>query len=305
MKNASFEYQYLDAESRVAMGWVQPQKPHMVQLQFLWGRLNQRPVMLSDRAFDFSMEAIRRYDPIDLTLRAQQGKYIWVELESDGNSKILRIRDSLKRQSQVEQRFEQKGSVVINDVGVSLVSTYLGKKLELLYFGLTKISLEYSDTDQSQRDIKVMVQDIQIDNQMKEVTSYPVTFCRALREGNPLPPFLTIQCRANLLPEPRPNFYSFETFQVDILPFMLKLEEDHILALTDFLNKWQLPGREAQPQPKDNESHGMTVNIDRMMISSLKLDIWFNHSLESKKAGNVVVRGLTAAFFNLKECVKA
>ena len=285
--------QYLYPNSKVAFGWVYPQKPHIITLKFMIGKRNERPIMLSSRGYHFSMEKIARYAPVNLQIEENSGKYLWVTLESDEDSKILRIRDMVKKYSPEENKIDYRIRVFINSIGISVISTYSNKKREILFTRLKDINL-LIDKGDIDKDTKLTVKDIQIDNQMWNEPLFPIILSRRLKKKQDQE-FLNVHIKSNLLIEEKPHFYSFNLFHIEIAPFIIKLEEDTVIALSEFLPKLANAG------PKTIEESVTGVNIENFKISKIKFIVSYRSSMEANKSSNVVVKSLATAFIHLKE----
>jgi len=312
-KESKLPFRYLDCESKTALGWVFPQKPHEIQVKFLWGKLSQKPLVLQNqKEYFYSMENISMSPYVDLELSMGYGKYLWLSLESDGVSKILRIKDMLKKYDPSERKIDQKSQIVVENLGISIVSTYLNEKLELLY--LTMQGIKYSVTgNDTEKSSEIVIQNLQIDNQMKEQTSFPVTLSRKpnLPEEKP---FIKISLKTSTLIEQKPNVYAYETVQVDIVPFIVKLEEDQIYAMTEFISNFisqsepenpmletSLHKNDLLPIKNIDPNAESTVSIEKFMVSELLLNIWYKPSMENKGSSNLITKSLAAAFLNVKE----
>jgi len=294
-------YQYLPPSSKVALGWVFPQKEHIMSLKFMWGNANERPIQLSETSLDFSMDKIERYAPITLSIRPGYNKYLWVTLESDEDSKILRVRDMVKRYNPAEEQVNQSVILLIQSIGVSLVSSYLNKRCEVLYMNLQEITFAINKGEVA-KEIEIIVKDIQIDNQMKRESSFPILLARK-RDKKSNKMFLNARIMSDLLVDPKVNFYSFESIRISIIPFVVKIEQDCLTAIIDFFNKVKGEQEEEGDTLNDSDANKSEtgISVKDLMISDIKFNVSFKSSMDANTSSNVIVKSLVAAFVNLKE----
>eukprot|EP00826_Nyctotherus_ovalis_P004289 TRINITY_DN10918_c0_g2_i2.p1 TRINITY_DN10918_c0_g2~~TRINITY_DN10918_c0_g2_i2.p1 ORF type:complete len:451 (-),score=84.22 TRINITY_DN10918_c0_g2_i2:453-1805(-) len=201
-----------------------------------------------------------------------------------------------------EARIEKRVEVNIENIGISLVSTYLDKKREVLFLTLQEIVLMLVETS-AEKEAIFRVNKAQVDNQLREKTTYPVALARRTVQ-NHNSEFLSVYTKSNTLIEQKANFYSFDLIKIYIAPLAIKLEEDLVSAVIEFINKLKaLPKSDSSPKNKalqSEASHGTTVSIANLMISQINIKTWFKPSMEVKSR-NFITKRLAAAFFNLKE----
>jgi len=297
--NLKFPYwQYLGPESKVAFGWVYPQKERMISLKFLWGKRGDKPVAISNEPYDFSIDEMTRPVEIELKVSQRHGKYLWIALESDGHSKILRIRDMPKKWDMDESKIERRVDVNIENIGVSLVSSYLEKKKEVFFLSLQGIIFVLTETSEEKETI-FRVNKVQLDNQLKEKTIYPVALARRT-VSNLNSEFLSVYTKSNTLIEQKANFYSFDLIDIYIAPLAIKVEEDLINAVSEFINKLKsLPKPSSKAESTAGTRTGIIVSVNKLIIPKIDIKTWFKPSMETKSR-NYVAKKL-AAFFDLKE----
>lgn len=283
--------QHLGPNRKAIFGWVCPHKPHVISLQFLWGE--QRPVLVSEKEYCFSMEVIERYPPIELSLSGiGYGKHVWVAVESDNNSKILRVRDMVKEPDPNESKVNKVVKVAIASIGISVVSFYRSARRELIYASCEGVSLSLSKGEVL-KEVKFEIKEIQVDNQMKADPIFPIMISRKQASAQP---FFSVHTTSNLLIDSRDNFYSFERFNVNIVPFLIHIEEDTIIAATEFVGK--LKAEESTGEKDEVEA---VISVENFFISEIKCNVTYRPSMSANKERNLITKTLSSAFLNLKE----
>eukprot|EP00826_Nyctotherus_ovalis_P046069 TRINITY_DN5163_c0_g2_i20.p1 TRINITY_DN5163_c0_g2~~TRINITY_DN5163_c0_g2_i20.p1 ORF type:complete len:428 (+),score=129.27 TRINITY_DN5163_c0_g2_i20:272-1555(+) len=253
-------------------------------------------------AYDFSMDIIVRYSPITLPVHPGYNKYLWVTLESDEDSKILRVRDMVKKYNPSEGQLNQSVNVSIHSIGISLISSYLERRSEILYISLQEIIFSIIKGE-IVKEIEFLVKDMQIDNQMKKEPIFPVLLSKKRGERSNKK-FLKVHIMSNLLIDPKVNFYSFELIRISIIPFIIQLEEDCVAAIIDFFEKVKgqpEEGSEVEDPDKDSNKSETGISVKELMISDIKFEVSFKSSMDSKSSSNIITKSLVAAFVNLKE----
>eukprot|EP00826_Nyctotherus_ovalis_P017464 TRINITY_DN1514_c0_g1_i10.p1 TRINITY_DN1514_c0_g1~~TRINITY_DN1514_c0_g1_i10.p1 ORF type:complete len:376 (+),score=104.42 TRINITY_DN1514_c0_g1_i10:152-1279(+) len=200
----------------------------------------------------------------------------------------------VKKYNPEENKIEYRVRIFVNSAGVSVVSTYSNKKREILFARLKGISflLDKGDID---KDMQLTVQELQIDNQMWSDPLFPVMLSRRLKKKQLKQEFLKIHIKSNLLIDPKPFFYLFNLFDVEVIPFVIKLEESTVMALSEFLPKLTEAGTSTITESVTG------VNIENFRISKIKFIVSYRSSMEANKSSNVVVKSLATAFIHLKE----
>lgn len=318
---ADVNYRYLDANSIVPFGWVNQNNEHNVHLIFCWGTLQSGLIQYASSDWSHPMEDIAKSNSTKIELTHKKGKYVWVSLEYDGCSNILKISDTENDNlMQVTRKFNL--SVEIEGIGISLTTTQLGKAIELLYTSMKQIQFAIIEKDHLE-DIYISIQKFQIDNQSKQNPAFPaVLYANFMEEkrGN-TDPFLRFGCQINKSLCYQGKFYNFDFIKLSILPFTLKLEEDLLTALYEFYEsvelKKTLRRESANDSPKEvfkfsqtpsgTESQNEDINlyIQSFIVSFLRVTVWYKSCLNSNKAknSNTILRALASTFLNLEEQV--
>ena len=317
------DFRYLDANSIVPFGWVDQKKEHSVHLKFCWGTLQNCPIEHASTEWSHTMEEIAKSHSTKIELKHKTGKLIWVSLEYDGCSNILKISDTENDNlMQVTRKFNL--SVEIEGIGISLTTIRFGKGIELLYATMKQIQFAIIEKDLLE-DIYISIQKFQIDNQSKHNPAFPAIFYANLAEEKQgiVDPFLRFGCQINKSLCYQGKFYNFDFIKLTILPFTLKLEEDLLKGLYEFytsvkLKKTLNQGLESDPPkemfnysqtPSGTESQNDDINlyIQSFIISFLSVTVWYKSCLNSNKTknSNSILRALASTFLNLEEQVVA
>jgi len=233
---------YLDANSVIPFGWSNPNSDHEVTLKFLWGKAREYPIEFIDLKKSFSFDDVKPDEQVVIQLTKKDGKYIWVSLEYDGYSRILKISDT-KRNYLTESNIIHKQTLEFSGIGLSLVSMQDWKRIELLYAIFTNIQLRTTKIS-GKSELYFAIGKFQIDNQSKHTPYFPVVLHKT-REEHPLNiegatyeeiPFFQLGFCMNELSNPLSKFYSFDFVKINTAPISIKLEEEFLLLIYDFFN---------------------------------------------------------------------
>jgi len=287
----SNNWKCLEPNNRVPFGWLHPQKSHIISLQFLWGR--KRPIMIDEKEYKFSMDLIKRHPRIDLDVNGLgYKKYVWVALEANNDSKILRIRDMIKDYNPYNLRTI---TISLHNVGISLISSYLNKRMEILFMALEDVMFSMK-REESETKIEFTISNMQVDNQMKRDPIFPVVISKAQEDVDKH--FVRVCASSSLLVDPRKSFYSFEMIKVDVASFLMKVEEDLVIAVVDFFNNLMQSNNSNQYK---TDLHEIIISIESLEISRIKCNMSFRSSMDIKKSNSLIAKSLAAAFLNIKE----
>ena len=316
------EFKYLDANSSVPFGWSNPAQKHSVALKLSWGKFKDRPVEFADSLHDFSMDEVQQEELITLPLTKRTGKNVWVSLEYDGYSKILKISDTRKHdltQTGVTTRLV----VEVAGIGTSVICTQDDRRMELLYFTLSHLQLRTSTLD-GKKELYFALQKLQIDNQTRENPIFPVVLytTTSLRKDSDIveeEPFFQLGFVMDTLTDAKSKFYSFKFVKAATTSIVIKLEVDFITAMQDFvgflqrctaqtrggtqleINKKAFSSREdfvARRNP--GAELETTVHINDFDMQKVNIRVWFKQGVGtySKRKQNTVLKALTSAFLN-------
>ena len=298
-KHSTLPYRYLDVQTQTPFGWEHLGKQHVVMLRFLWGSIKSKPINLPGQEHKFSLEDFIDYNEIEIYISQTFGKIVNVSLESDGYSKILCIRDAPK-----EVRFQKKNKKMyqyllsIKDFGVSVISKYEQRNIELLYINLNGLDLKYTDSS-VERSIKLTLQSIQIDNQMDYDIAFPVCFYATPSEHQKT--FLNLDCVFTLDYDRKPFFYSINEIVINIVPVTVKIQEEQLQPIQDFFSLFGCSDNIAKNQDSLLEdSQEIAMLIKNCIISPIDISVSFRQAFEKKK-GNMLVKSLQMAFVNIQE----
>ena len=93
-KGKELDKDYLDVLSQAMLGWADNSLPRVLQIKFLYGPLDLRPIdVREDKVFDFSLDELDQRREIKVKLTEKTGHLLYVSTLTDGYTKILKITD--------------------------------------------------------------------------------------------------------------------------------------------------------------------------------------------------------------------
>lgn len=293
---SSLPTRYLDCNTQSAFGWEHTDSQHIIHINFLLGKANENPLLIPDSEKEISMEDIVNYGDLNIKLTKNRGKCVNVYLDTDGHSKILCIRDSKKEfcgQKTTQKKVHY--SLGIKELGISFISKQEKESIELCFLTLGSVDADL-DEENSQRNIKLSLQTLKIDNQSERKPIFPVCFYPSAIETPTN--FLTITCKSPIDDERKSLIYIFDEIGLQIVPITLKIEEKHLEQLREFFDLWNSGDlKDFSEEKKQDEA---TVLIKNCLISSIEIVASYKPSAEKKK-GSMLAKSLQLAFLNIQE----
>ncbi len=311
------DFKYLDANSTVPFGWANPSLKHSVVLKFCWGKFKEHPLEFPDSLHDFSMDEVKQEELITLPLTKRRGKNVWVSLEYDGHSRILKIGDTRKHDL-TQTGITTRLVVDLAGIGVSLITTQEERRMELLYLTLSHLLLRTSELD-GRKDLYFALQKLQIDNQTRDSPVFPVVLytTASVRKDSDSAAvaeeesFFQLGFVMDELTDTQSRFYSFDFVKAAVTTIVIRLEIDFIMALQEFITfvrqntKLEIDTkvfgtREDFISRRDPAETEATVHINDFDMQKVNIRVSYKQSLGNytKRKQNTVLKALAAAFLN-------
>ena len=287
-------FRYLPCNSKIPFGWQFPNQTHEIILNFFVGTTEL--LKISNQDYKFSMEDLIDSTEIILPFALTSGKSVYVALESDGSSKILRIRDTTNKILKATKQTQDKKRIIkINNIGVSIIYLFKGKKAELCYINLNSLELIISDINQD-RLIRFSILQLQIDNQMQNDTIFPVILHASPKERTGA--FLEIKCKIDLCQEKKTRFFVIESLEIQFDPIIVKLEEEQLIALQNFIS---FCSQNKIVEKENTENTESAILLKTCKISPIKFNILFKARTGFQKGETALISSLKTVFNGINE----